>query len=171
MVGTPLAVRRIVKAGGVFSGFYRRQPGKWSLPGTRGGSMRARTAIAWTSHRVRLTVAGWGLTTVLACVALSACTSSSSPPVTVLSPTVSGSGSSSATGAASGGASAGASGSASPHTGSSTSAPASGSASSPASGSASSPASGSASSPASGASSVPASGASSGAASGQSPDN
>ena len=40
--------------------------------------MRARTAIAWTSHRVRLTVVGWGLTTMLACVALSACTSSPS---------------------------------------------------------------------------------------------
>ncbi len=52
--------------------------------------MRARTAIAWTSHRVRLTVVGWGLTTMLACVALSACTSSpSTPPVTTLSPTAS----------------------------------------------------------------------------------
>ena len=37
--------------------------------------MRARTAIAWTAHRVRLTAVGWGLMTVLACVALSACTS------------------------------------------------------------------------------------------------
>ncbi len=52
--------------------------------------MRARTAIAGTSHRVRLTVVGWGLTTMLACVALSACTSSpSTSPVTILSPTVS----------------------------------------------------------------------------------
>ena len=52
--------------------------------------MRARTAIAGTSHRVRLTVVGWGLTTMLACVALSACTSSpSTPPVITLSPTVS----------------------------------------------------------------------------------
>ena len=40
--------------------------------------MRARTAIEWTSHRVRLTVVGWGLATMLACVALSACTSSPS---------------------------------------------------------------------------------------------
>jgi hypothetical protein len=52
--------------------------------------MRARAAIAGTSHRVRLTVVGWGLTTMLACVALSACTSSpSTVPVTILSPTVS----------------------------------------------------------------------------------
>jgi len=52
--------------------------------------MRARAAIAGTSHRVRLTVVGWGLTTMLACVALSACTSSpSTSPVTILSPTVS----------------------------------------------------------------------------------
>ena len=52
--------------------------------------MRALTLIAWTARRVRLTAVGWGLTTVLACVALSACTSGT-PPVTVLSPTVSGS--------------------------------------------------------------------------------
>jgi hypothetical protein len=51
--------------------------------------MKALTAIAWTARRVRLTAVGWGLTTVLACVALSACTSGT-PPVTVLSPTVSG---------------------------------------------------------------------------------
>ena len=44
--------------------------------------MKARTAIAWTAHRVRLTAVGWGLTTVLACVALSACTSS--PPSAVV---------------------------------------------------------------------------------------
>jgi hypothetical protein len=47
--------------------------------------MRARTAIAWTSRRVRLTAVGWGLTTMLACVALSACTSGSAttpPPST-----------------------------------------------------------------------------------------
>ena len=54
--------------------------------------MRARTAIAWTAHRVRLTAVGWGLTTMLACVALSACTSSRlHPAVVVLSPTASGS--------------------------------------------------------------------------------
>jgi hypothetical protein len=52
--------------------------------------MKARTVMAWTSHRVRLTAVGWGLTTMLACVALSACTSGS-PPVTTLSPSVSGS--------------------------------------------------------------------------------
>lgn len=53
--------------------------------------MKARTAIAWTAHRVRLTV-GWGLMTVLACVALSACSGSgtSSPPA-VFSPAVTGS--------------------------------------------------------------------------------
>jgi hypothetical protein len=51
--------------------------------------MKALTAIAWTARRVRFTAVGWGLTTVLACVALSACTSGT-PPVTVLSPTVSG---------------------------------------------------------------------------------
>jgi hypothetical protein len=38
--------------------------------------MRARTGIAGTAHRVRLTAVVWGLTTILACVALSACTSS-----------------------------------------------------------------------------------------------
>ena len=42
--------------------------------------MKARTAIAWTAHRARLTAVGWGFTTVLTCVALSACTSSSTPP-------------------------------------------------------------------------------------------
>ena len=52
--------------------------------------MKARTAIAWTAHRVRLTAVGWGLTTVLACVALSACTSSSTPPA-VFTPAVTGS--------------------------------------------------------------------------------
>jgi len=52
--------------------------------------MRALRLIAWMARRVRLTAVGWGLTTVLACVALSACTSGP-PPVTVLSPTVSGS--------------------------------------------------------------------------------
>ena len=53
--------------------------------------MKACTAIARTAHRVRLTAAGWGLlTTMLACVALSACTSSGSPPVSSFSPTVSG---------------------------------------------------------------------------------
>jgi len=66
--------------------------------------MRARTAIGWTAHRVRLTAAGWGVTAVLACVALSACTSS--PPayntstpsasVSVLSPSASGAASASA---------------------------------------------------------------------------
>ncbi len=50
--------------------------------------MRARTAIAWTSHRVRRTAVGWGLTTMLACVALSACTSSpaSTPPPSTFIP-------------------------------------------------------------------------------------
>jgi hypothetical protein len=38
--------------------------------------MRARTAIAGTAHGVRLTAVGWGLITILACVALSACTGS-----------------------------------------------------------------------------------------------
>jgi hypothetical protein len=51
--------------------------------------MKARTAIAWTAHRVRLTTVGWGFTTVLACVALSACTSSSTPPA-VFTPAVTG---------------------------------------------------------------------------------
>ena len=57
--------------------------------------MKARTAIAWTAHRVRLTAVGWGFTTVLACVALSACTSSSTPPA-VFTPAVTGSSSVSA---------------------------------------------------------------------------
>jgi hypothetical protein len=58
--------------------------------------MRARTGIAGTAHRVRLTAVVWGLTTILAFVALSACTSSGtstgtgstppSSPLTVLSP-------------------------------------------------------------------------------------
>jgi hypothetical protein len=43
--------------------------------------MRVRTAIASTAHRVRLTAVGWALTTVLACVALSACTGGSTPSV------------------------------------------------------------------------------------------
>ena len=53
--------------------------------------MKARTAIPWTAHRVRLTTVSWGLTTILACIALSACTSSGTPSgsVTVLSPTAS----------------------------------------------------------------------------------
>jgi len=51
--------------------------------------MRARTAIEWTAHRVRLTAVGWGLTSVLACVAVSACTSASGT-TTVLSPSASG---------------------------------------------------------------------------------
>jgi hypothetical protein len=51
--------------------------------------MKARTAIVWTAHRVRLTAVGWGFTTVLACVALSACTSSSTPPA-VFTPAVTG---------------------------------------------------------------------------------
>ena len=54
--------------------------------------MRARTAIVWTAHRVRLTAVGWGLTTVFACVAVSACTSASgSAGTSVLSPSPSGS--------------------------------------------------------------------------------
>ena len=61
--------------------------------------MRARTAIASTALRVRLTGVGCGLT-ILTCVALSACTpsgtgtSSPSSSVTVLSPTAGGSSSS-----------------------------------------------------------------------------
>jgi hypothetical protein len=56
-----------------------------------GGPMKARTAIARTAHQVRLTV-GWGLMTVLACVALSACsTSGTSSPPAVFSPAVTGS--------------------------------------------------------------------------------
>jgi ABC-type Fe3+-hydroxamate transport system substrate-binding protein len=51
--------------------------------------MRARTAIEWTAHRVRRTAVGWGLTSVLACVAVSACTSASGT-TTVLSPSASG---------------------------------------------------------------------------------
>jgi hypothetical protein len=51
--------------------------------------MKARTATAWTAHRVRLTAVGWGFATVLACVALSACTSSSTPPA-VFTPAVTG---------------------------------------------------------------------------------
>src|ERR1700689_1090780 len=51
--------------------------------------MRARTAIEWTAHRVRLTAVGWGLTSVLACVAVSACTSATGR-TTVLSPGASG---------------------------------------------------------------------------------
>ena len=96
--------------------------------------MRARTAIAWTSHRVRLTAVGWGLTTMLACVALSACTSGS-PPVTVLSPTAGGSGgvSSTATSTASAGASSSTSAGESANAAESSSESASGSASPPAS--------------------------------------
>jgi len=52
--------------------------------------MKARTAIARTAHRVRLTAVGWGFTTVLAGIALSACTSSSTPPA-VFTPAVTGS--------------------------------------------------------------------------------
>jgi len=64
--------------------------------------MRARIAIAGTAHRVRLTAVGWGLTTMLACVALSACTSgpgtsTPSSSVSLLSPTASGSVSTSTT--------------------------------------------------------------------------
>jgi hypothetical protein len=55
--------------------------------------MKARTAIVRTAHRVRLTALGGGLMTVLACVALAACTSgpgsSPSSSVTLLSPTAS----------------------------------------------------------------------------------
>ena len=61
--------------------------------------MGARTAVASTAHRVRLTAVGWGLITILACVALSACTSNgtgttSGPTssVTVLSPSAGASG-------------------------------------------------------------------------------
>ncbi len=67
--------------------------------------MKARTAIVPTAHRVRLTAVGWGLMTMLACVALAACTSSppSSPSstVTVLSPTASPSATATATATAS----------------------------------------------------------------------
>jgi hypothetical protein len=52
--------------------------------------MKARIATAWTAHRVRHTAVGWGFATVLACVALSACTSSSTPPA-VFTPAVTGS--------------------------------------------------------------------------------
>jgi LPXTG-motif cell wall-anchored protein len=51
--------------------------------------MKARTVIVWTAHRVRLTAVGWGLTSVLACVAVSACTSASGT-TSVLSPSPSG---------------------------------------------------------------------------------
>jgi hypothetical protein len=53
--------------------------------------MKARTALAWTAHRFRLTVTA-GLATVFACVALSACTSGSTPSgsVTVFPPSASG---------------------------------------------------------------------------------
>ena len=75
--------------------------------------MKARTAIAWTAHRVRLSAVGWGFTTVLACVALSACTSSSTPPA-VFTPAVTGSSSVSVSPSPSASASASASPSASP---------------------------------------------------------
>jgi len=75
--------------------------------------MKARTAIAWTAHRVRHTAVGWGFTTVLACVALSACTSSSTPPA-VFTPAVTGSASVSVSPSPSASASASASPSASP---------------------------------------------------------
>ena len=75
--------------------------------------MKARTAIAWTAHRVRLTAVGWGLTTMLACVVLSACTSSpSTSPAAVYSPTVSGSATATSTASATASASASASASA-----------------------------------------------------------
>jgi hypothetical protein len=53
--------------------------------------MKARTAIAWTAHRFRLTVTA-GLAAVFACVALSACTSTGTPTgsVTVFPPSESG---------------------------------------------------------------------------------
>ena len=67
--------------------------------------MRTRTVIAWTSHRVRLTAVGWGLSAMLACVALSACTSgpASTPPPSTFIPSAGAS--STATGTASGGSS------------------------------------------------------------------
>jgi hypothetical protein len=60
--------------------------------------MKARTAIARTAHRVRLTAAA-GLMTVLACVALSACTGGGSPSAseTLFTGSASGSASSTAT--------------------------------------------------------------------------
>ena len=67
--------------------------------------MRTRTVIAWMSHRVRLTAVGWGLSAILACVALSACTSgpASTPPPSTFIPSAGAS--STATGTASGGSS------------------------------------------------------------------
>jgi hypothetical protein len=55
--------------------------------------MRARTAIAWTAHRVRPRTICWGLVSVFACIAVSACTSSGTGTGTgtVFSPSVSGS--------------------------------------------------------------------------------
>jgi hypothetical protein len=107
--------------------------------------MRAGTAIARTSHRVRLTAVGWGLTTVLACVALSACTSgsASTPPASTYIPSASGSATGSATGSVGGSAGTSstptgtASGSTSPRTGTSSSASATTSATRSASASAS----------------------------------
>jgi hypothetical protein len=78
--------------------------------------MKARTAIVRTAHRVRLSAFGLGLMTVLAAVALSACTSSPgtstpSSSVSVLSPSASGSVSPSTSASASASTSASASGS------------------------------------------------------------
>ena len=51
--------------------------------------MKVRTAIARTARRLRLTALGWGLMTILACVALSACTGTTTgttTPPSVYSP-------------------------------------------------------------------------------------
>ena len=55
--------------------------------------MKASAAIAWMTRRARLTAAGWGLGTVFACVALSACTSRTGTTTTILSPSAGASGS------------------------------------------------------------------------------
>jgi hypothetical protein len=52
--------------------------------------MKANAAVTWMTRRARLTAVGWGLGTVFACLALSACTSGSATTTTVLSPSASG---------------------------------------------------------------------------------
>jgi hypothetical protein len=51
--------------------------------------MKTPTAVAWAAHWVRLTAVGWGLTSVLACVAVSACTSGSGSGTSVFTPSAS----------------------------------------------------------------------------------
>src|SRR6185369_5690363 len=67
------------------------------LPGAGGGSMKVRGATTGTPFAARLTALCWGALTLLAPVAISACTSSSSTTTpTTISPTGTGTASASA---------------------------------------------------------------------------